>query len=300
MSYRLDLDEPAPDALRAVAVERLERALRRLRKDHQADPVEAVHGARKDLKKTRALLRIARPDLPGGVFRQESRALRDIGREMSGGRDADVMVETCDALSERFGEKHGRREFAALRRRLETHARARQDDTDVDALATSLEAALRRAHDWPLEDCDARTLLAGEKRTYRAGRRALKAIERSPTVESWHEWRKRVKDLWYQQRLLADAWRGPMKAHAAECDRLGELLGDDHDLATLASTLTSSGGVAPPPSVDSEVLIELIATRRSELQDEARALGHRIYAEKPKAHARRIGGYLAAAEPQPA
>jgi len=46
--------------------------------------------------------------------------------------------------------------------------------------------------------------------------------------------------------------------------------------------------------------VDLIAFRRSELQAEARALGHRLYAEKPKAHARRLGGYLAATEPQPA
>ena len=54
MSYRLDLNEPVADALRAVAVERLERGAERLRTDHESDPAEAVHGARKDLKKTRA------------------------------------------------------------------------------------------------------------------------------------------------------------------------------------------------------------------------------------------------------
>jgi CHAD domain-containing protein len=127
----------------------------------------------------------------------------------------------------------------------------------------------------------------------------LGGVERSPSDERWHEWRKRVKDLWYQHRLLANAWPGLMKAQANECDELGTLLGDDHDLATLAATLTSTEGVSPPPSVDSEAVIDLIAVRRRELQDRARALGHRIYAEKPKAHVRRIGAYVASAEPQP-
>jgi CHAD domain-containing protein len=299
MSYRLELDEPVPDALRAVAVDRLERAVRRLREDYREDPVDAVHGARKDLKKTRALLRLARPGVPRGVYRRENRALRDTGRAMSGGRDADVMVETADGLSERFGEHHPKRQFAALRRRLEAHARNGRDEADVEALAASLEAALRRAHDWPLDDCDAGTLVAGEKRAYRAGRKALAAIEHDASAEEWHEWRKRVKDLWYHQRLLANAWRGPMKAHADELDTLGTLLGDDHDLVTLAETLTASDGVPAPPSVDTGLIAELIAIRRGELQAQARALGHRIYAETPKAHARRIAGYLRAAEPQP-
>jgi hypothetical protein len=101
-----------------------------------------------------------------------------------------------------------------------------------------------------------------------------------------------VKDLWYDHRLLVKTWRGPMKAYADELDTLSTLLGDDHDLVTLADTLAGDDGVSPPPSVDSRALRRLIATRRGELQADARTLGRRIYAEKPKAHARRIGGYL--------
>jgi CHAD domain-containing protein len=290
MSYRLDLDERVPDALRAVAVERLERAVKRLRDDHGENPVDAVHGARKDLKKTRALLRLARPGLPPDVYRRENVELRDIGRVMSAGRDADVMVETGDGLAERFGEQHPRRQFAALHRRLATNAAGREADADVGALIASLEDVAGRAAGWPLDDCDEATLRAGEKRAYRAGRRALAAVEQDPSDERLHEWRKRVKDLWYHQRLLRNAWRGPMKAQAEECDTLGGLLGDDHDLATLAENLAATA----PPSVDVDALRTLIAVRREELQSQARKLGHLVYAEKPKAHARRIGRYLAA------
>jgi CHAD domain-containing protein len=293
MSYRLDLDAPVADELRAVAVERLERAARRLREEREDDPVEAVHGARKDLKKTRALLRLARPGLPRKAYRRENRALRDLGRAMSGGRDADVMVETSEALGERFGEEHPKRQFAALRRRLAARAQDERAGADLDALAESLDAAAGRFSKGPLDDCDVDALLAGEKRIYRAGRKAFAAARRDASAEQLHEWRKRVKDLWYHQRLLANAWKGPMKAHADECDALGKLLGDDHDLATLAATLTADG--AAPPSVDVDALLRLIAIRRAELQAGARALGARVYAEKPKAHARRIGGYLSAA-----
>jgi CHAD domain-containing protein len=297
MSYRLDLGEPVPDALRDVATERLERAVRRLREEHGHDPVEAVHGARKDLKKARALLRLARPGMPRDAYRRENRALRDIGRAMSGGRDADVMVETSDGLAKRFGNS---REFAALHRRLAAYARGRQDAADVDALADSLRDAAGRAASWPFDDCDLATLQAGEKRAYRDGRRAFADAREEPSAERLHEWRKRVKDLWYHHRLLANAWRGPMKAHADECDALGTLLGDDHDLATLAGTLTAGDGVDAPPSVDLDTLTGLIERRRAELQAEAFVLGERLYAEKPKAHARRIGRYLAAGERQPA
>jgi CHAD domain-containing protein len=129
-------------------------------------------------------------------------------------------------------------------------------------------------------------------RAYARGRDALACVERERSVEALHEWRKRVKDLWYHQRLLRDAWTAPLKAMAAESHRLADLLGDDHDLAVLAERVTGSEGSA---TLDNETLLSLIAERRAELQEAALELGHRIYAEKPKAYGRRLARYLAAA-----
>jgi CHAD domain-containing protein len=119
--------------------------------------------------------------------------------------------------------------------------------------------------------------------TYRSGRRAFARAEDEPTTEHLHEWRKRVKDLWYQQRLLKRAWPGVMKALAAEAKSLSKLLGSDHDLAVLAAELP-----------DDDVLRPLIADRRAELQDEAWTLGRRLYAESPKAFRKRLRRYVRA------
>jgi CHAD domain-containing protein len=292
MSYRLELGEPVPEALRAAGVERLQRAAARLRDEHAHDPVAAVHGARKDLKRTRALLRLARPDLSGKAYRRENRELRDIGREMSAGRDAEVMVQTVDALAERFAGQLPKRQFTALSRRLAAQAASAREDGAAAGLGDALAAAAGRAAAWPLEGAERSTLRAGVADAYRRGREAFAVAQRDPSAEHLHEWRKRVKDLWYQQRLLRDAWKAPMKAFAGECDRLSELLGDDHDLAALTAVLGSPS--AAPPSVDVERLLELIAARREELQAEAFELGGRVYAETPKAFARRLGVYLAA------
>ena len=63
-----------------------------------------MHGARKDLKKTRALLRLVRPALPGKVYRRENRELRDIARALSSTRDADVLVAVVDGLHKRYDD----------------------------------------------------------------------------------------------------------------------------------------------------------------------------------------------------
>jgi hypothetical protein len=201
MSYRPELDKPVPDALRAVAVERLERAPRRLREERDDDPVEAVHGARENLKKTLALLRLARPDLPSKTYRRENRTLRDPGCKISAGRDADVMVETApgswralrcapsEAPIRRAAPRAGGRSGAQRAHRRRHRQARRLAGGGGPPVWTRAARLLRRRH----------AALRGG-RTYRAGRKAF-AAARHPTDERLHEWRKRVKDLWYHRGI---------------------------------------------------------------------------------------------------
>ena len=47
-------------------------------------------------------------------------------------------------------------------------------------------------------------------RSYARGREAFKTSAKSKptTTEHLHEWRKRVKDLFYQEQLLVESWPG--------------------------------------------------------------------------------------------
>ena len=157
----------------------------------------------------------------------------------------------------------------------------------------ALRAAERRVEDWPLGDAGWEHLLAGVARAYARGRDAFAAARAEPTPELLHAWRKRAKDLWYHQRLLAPAWLGVLGAQAEEAHVLSELLGDDHDLAVLAARLAD--GAAPlTPVVDAEraALLALVEQRSGELRTAAAQLGRRVYAESPKAFARRLARYV--------
>ncbi len=98
-----------------------------------------------------------------------------------------------------------------------------------------------------------------------------------------------MKDLWYHASLLEEAWPKPLKALGHEAHKLADLLGDDHDLGVLVERF---GAQEWPPSVDGPAFVALCERRRLELQDEAFALGAKLYAEKPDAFARRIARYL--------
>jgi CHAD domain len=148
-----------------------------------------------------------------------------------------------------------------------------------------------RVDDWPLDDADWGAAHGGIARSYRRGRNAFDRADADPSTENLHELRKRVKDLWYHERLLKGAWPSVIGTQADEAHALSDLLGDDHDLAVLAERLWSE-----PSTDDTEAILELIEQRRGELLARIRPLARRVYAEKPKRFAGRLERYMRSAE----
>ncbi|MDQ2699867.1 MAG: CHAD domain-containing protein, partial [Actinomycetota bacterium] len=175
----------------------------------------------------RAVLRLVRGDLGKKPFRQENRRYRDAARLLSGYRDSDVLLETISALAADYPED------ALPLDQLISDLEAEGQHGGEAATPGGIEVDMRRAADaieagdgligsWTLESSDWSLFERGLRRTYRDGRRALKHVESDPSPEALHEWRKRVKDLGYQLRLLKNAWKPALKAQARETGRLAE------------------------------------------------------------------------------
>jgi CHAD domain-containing protein len=289
MAYRLDFNEPPETSLRRCAIERIEDAIAQLDTGLDDDPQGAVHEARKDVKKTRALLRLCRSDLGDATYRQENRELRDAGRALSAVRDADVLGDTIDGLVERYAGQIPAGAFDAVRGRLRAdEVPELAVDDSVGAARARLARVLGRVEGWPLERAGTSSLGKHLGRSYSRGLRAFERAAGDRSDEQLHEWRKRVKDLRYQQQLLRDAWPEVIGAQAKAAKALADLLGDDHDLAVLDAQVRASG-------LPVDEVLALIARRRIELQDAAFRLGERVYAEPPKRFAKRVGRYLRAA-----
>lgn len=287
-SFILERDEALGDGLKRVALGRVERALGRLRAGAAGDldSAEAIHGARKDLKKLRTVLRLLREELPKDVYREEMRCFRDAARALSETRDAEVKLETLNDLAGRAEELPA----AAVEawRQILDRDREAATDTDLDeSVAAQLEAGLVRIEGWRLEG-DSWAMIGGAvRRSYRRGRRAMRAAEAEGREDDFHQWRKRAKDLWYELRLLKGAWKGPLKAAAEEADRLSDLLGDHHDLAVLRGDLHERR----LGEEETRALEAAIDARQQQLAAEALDLGRRLYAEPPKQLGRRLRRY---------
>jgi CHAD domain-containing protein len=301
VAYRLRNSESPSRGIRRCAREELDNAIDQLTEGVSSDPITGVHEARKSLKKERALLRLVRGELGDDTYRAENTALRDAAARLSGLRDAQVGLLTLDRLAEPAAGHVPPETMERLRAALAADADGHAP-TGLPALAAAVAVELTDVRDhvkrWHLERDDWGLVSGGLRRAYERGVAALADVEADPTVERLHEWRKRVKDLWYHARLLQPVWPEMMDAQAEQAHVLSELLGDDHDLAVLRERLVSDPTLAGDAPGDLDPLIGVIDRRRADLIAQARLLGRRLYAERPKAFERRMKGLWRAWRPR--
>lgn len=282
MSYRLEPHEPIDTGIKRIVHEQIDKALRELRGDTDDDRDEAVHSARKRFKKIRAALRLVRDDVGKSVYKRENAVYRDLGRDLADVRDAQVLVETLDLLRDHFGDLVYARAFEQIRSDLvDHHERLKTRHLDQQNRAKKVIAILsearQRVDDWPMSSGWS-ALEGGLHRVYRRGFKGRKESFDEPSVENFHDWRKRVKYLWYHTRILRDSWKPVLKKYASELHDLSDYLGDDHDLAVLHHTVqTQQLGDA----TELEALLGLIEKRSEQLRSAAAPLAKRLYAEAP-------------------
>lgn len=276
-SFRTD-DKDMTRALRRLARDRIDHALAAL--DGGEAPEEALHTARKDIKKLRALLELVRPVFPD--WRRENTALREAAREVSALRDRTAMVECYDRLAEGFGAEEAQA-VAPLR----TALVAGQHPPDTAALTAGLCQALTatrtRSAQWQLKKSGFSALAPGLERSYARGRAAMKRADKTGAAEDFHEFRKRVKAHWYQAMLFTPIAPDLIAPRRKLAGVLGELLGEIHDLVAFAALLPE----APLDPAARSALAARIATERQSREARSLVLGGRLYADAPEALAAR-------------
>lgn len=251
-----------------------------------------IHDARKQLKKSRAALRLLRNAIGEIAYRRENTALRDAARPLGVARDSRVLSVALDDLVERFDPAIRSLKLDKFRRVLrqeQTSTRQAITLTLVNRQRKALRDVKGRSERWNMTGDDWQVIGAGLERIYRGGRKRMKAAASSRASEDLHDWRKQVKYLWHQLQILEPAWPGPLGELADQAHKLADHLGDDHDLAVLHTKVRAHAEVFE--GKDYDALAAVLDRRRKQLQDKAFKLGARIFEEKPRRFVKRIGQY---------
>lgn len=292
MGFRLKLREPLPDGLKRVFREQIESALELCRHPAKQRGV-TVHEVRKHLKKLRAAMRLAIPEVGKNRHTREDRCVRKIGRLVSDLRDAQVRLQTLIQLRDDTAKGPEDSPFPRIEELLSLE---RESFSAAFAgwqkqAIPQLERVEARLVKWPLEGLTWKQICGAVGKIYKRGQRGLAKTIDDPEPENFHAWRKRVKDIWYQLRILQPLNRMVLTEMARDAEVLGELLGGEHDLNFLWARLETEKG---DEALRDELaqLEKLIRKRGKRLRTNALELGRRFYAEPAKAFAKRISIFV--------
>jgi CHAD domain len=318
--FGLLTDETGAHGLQRIALGQLDIAIELLRGESRIPPERAVHETRKALKRLRALMRLLEGEIGSKRAARARAVLREAGARLAGARDTEVMIGTLEALlSRRQSRKLDRgRGVARLREHLQREHRAAAAPVLEYAtraeVAEELCALRKRVSKWKLSDRPAgRLVRPGLEHIYRAGRAGRRrAVRRKPDSRAMHKWRKHVKDLRYALEII-DVEDAPGKGYGARpgkhagkrpgrhasrhaskriaklarrADRLGELLGEEHDLMLLGELVRSYKPLRRQRRTRKR-LLRAIARRRTRLRKRALREGEGLYERKPKRFVRR-------------
>src|SRR5262249_51700777 len=130
MAYRLKRSESGARGLRRLAEKELRAAREGL--GRTAPPgEEAIHEARKSVKKGRAILQLIEADKGRGLADSRKR-LRTVNRTLSQVRDADAMVQILEKLRSMNTRLLSEHTVALVRRRLSWHKHAAMQAAERD------------------------------------------------------------------------------------------------------------------------------------------------------------------------
>ncbi len=259
-------------------------ALQRIEHPKKNDRTDDIHQVRVQCKRLRALLRLVKPVADVEAVKRETVRLRDIGRSLSGFRDAFVAGETLKRVFE--DTSPGRMSDAA--RLLGVKHRPAKNLHDLDVALKEAAKSLRRTvKGWQTLPFSTRgwwAIAPGLEDSYRRARKDYhRCLDKgaSHLGDCFHNWRKRVKDLGYQLEILENISLGDIHRARKEIRRLGTLLGEDHDYLVFAEQVRARErhylDLANFRPVRKRLKRRLKTLRAKEF-----ALAGKIFAEKPR------------------
>jgi CHAD domain-containing protein len=241
MAFRVRRGESIAHGLRRLARKELASAREQLQRTTPPDD-DAIHEARKSMKKVRAIVHLVETDRGRGLADNKKR-LRAVSRTLSQSRDADAMTVILQKLVDQRPHVLSEHTLARVRHQLSDHknavARATARDGSWKEVANELRTVRAAVKRWSPAHKRFGALAPGLRKTHKRGRKAMtRALQRHRATD-FHEWRKQIKALWYELRLIEDS--APRIHRDAEVLNHAETwLGDDHNVVVLCAYLSSN------------------------------------------------------------
>jgi CHAD domain-containing protein len=295
MSYQLENNETLSFGLKRIVLERIDKSIFDISKENGVSN-EEIHDARKNFKKIRTVLRLVRSKLGNDSYQIENSFYRDAGRTLSALRDSTVLIYTFDKLIKNLVYDYDKLDFSSFKDFLNNRHEQISSTTSsangvIPTLSTEMILARSRIFDYPFSGDNFKLIYYDLQRIYEKGQVQMRKCLEEAIKENVHEWRKRVKDLWYSMRILSNIWPEIMSPLVDMLAKLSDILGDANDLFLLKQEILTNEDKFESDFQTKE-LINFIDKRLIDLLREAKFIGRRIYSEKSSFFAGRMKNYF--------
>lgn len=288
MAFRLKQGAPIAVEVRRIVLRQLELAISELHSvgDPQSD--EAVHDARRRVKKIRAIIRLVGPVL-NGSGRSIDHDLSRVSRLLAPVADGQGVVETLEELARRYGKTLPKPTLEAARvgvirnsARADHEAEARGI---VKIAAGTLRHERKRIKHWKLDARGFKAIGPGLEDSYRRARRMMIHAWSKPRPTRFHTWRRSVKEHWFHVRLLEGRCGNHLLAHQRRIEALDGILGEYHNVILLRDVLVKDTALTRDEVAR---CLRVVARYQRVLRRHAETLGVRVFTERPRGFVRRV------------
>jgi CHAD domain-containing protein len=288
MSLRLNRDAPIPAEIRRLVLQQLEAAISELRAVGDPASDEAIHDARRRVKKIRAVIRLVQPALDK-TSRTIDRELKDVSRMLAPVADGQGIIETLDQIARRYRRLLPTRAVRSIRAGL--RERSARIDREANArgiirmAADTLRAERQRVRRWAIRGDGFGAIASGLEESYRRARKSMILAWSKPEPHHYHSWRRHVKDHWFHVRLVEDNCGNQLLPYQRRLEALDGVLGEYHNIVLLREVLPTDGHASRR---ETERCLRVVCRYQRLLRHHAETLGVQIYGDKPRRYVRRI------------
>lgn len=288
MSFRLKRDASIASEIRRLVSSQLEVAISELRTVGDPESDEAVHDARRRVKKIRAVIRLVRPVLDKR-YRAVDRELKDVSRLLAPVADGQGIIETLDQLAHRYRKLLPPGAVRSIRAGLrERSARIDHDANNrglIQIAAETLRGERKHVKGWAIRGDGFEAVAPGLEESYRRARDGMILAWSKPKATHYHSWRRYVKDHWFHVRLLEDNCGNHLLSYQRRIEALDGVLGEYHNLVILREVLVSDSFTSHRETAR---CLGVVSRYQRLLRRHAESIGIRIYGEKPHHYLRRV------------
>ena len=287
MGFRLKSGQSVSNEIRRIVLQQLDRATSELTSIGDPESDEAIHDARRRVKKIRAIIRLVRP-----VLDKEHRAdpaLRQVSKLLAPVADGQGVIDTLNQMSKRYRRELPPKMAEAIRsdlvdrgRRIDTQA---SKEGVLEKAQMTLRAERQRVKKWKISADGFRAVAPGLKASVRRARGAMVDAWLHPTASHHHTWRRHVKNHWFHVRLLEGRCGNRLMPLQRRLEALDGVLGEYHNLVLLREVLIVDTALSRREAAR---CLRVVARYQRALRRHAQTLGMRIYGEKPRQFVRRV------------